>query len=299
MRSNRSSQGAGAGAGAGVGAGAAETFNCNVKLLQMRGYYLHPQDDWHSRSVAKASSNNGRVVALKYLKKAQNNCELQILQYLQHQPDLHYVIPLIDSIAVTHGDIIVMPSLWPLEVMINKDPSIAQPMRTQFLEAVLFLHRNKVAHLDLKPGNALVDIIPFPRLSLIDFGLSVIGADEDTEVVGYRGTPSWSAPEVGTMDGPRLKFKAILADRWSCGKVLWFIKQGAPFMVSDPEFDHQCERLLGSDPETRPSLETVFQSQSSSSRAKAMTKRSPDLESQFVLKRARTKWCVHLSLPCI
>ena len=70
-------------------------------------------------------------------------------------------------------------------------------------------------------------------------------------------------------------------------------------MESDLEFDHQCKQLLESDPETRPSLKMVFQSQSLSSQAKAMTKCSPNLESQFVLKWAHTKWCVHLSLPCI
>ena len=203
-------------------------FSQNVALLQSNGYYLHREADWHSRSIAKASSEDGCVVALKYLTRTRNSFELEILRHLKQQPDCNnHVIVLISAIAIAdiadadpRGDIIVMLSLWPLEVILQKSPHTTQTMRTQFLEAVSFLHHHKVAHLDLKPENALVDIKPSPRLSLIDFGLSIFVQNENTEVLGYHGTPTWSAPEVGTVDRPRLKFKAILADRWSCGKVL-------------------------------------------------------------------------------
>jgi serine/threonine protein kinase len=262
-------------------------------LLHSKGYYLHPKDDWHSMSIAKASSDDGCVVALKYLAKARNRFELQILWYLQdrpEQPDRKYVITLIDTIADARGDIIVMPSLWPLETILERNPHTMQTMRTQFLEAVSFLHKHKVAHLDLKPGNALVDIKPSPRLSLIDFGLSIFVDDETTEVVGYRGTPTWSAPEVGTVDGPKLKFKAILADRWSCGKVLQFITQHEGSPAS--ECAHGFDQLLRSDPQTRPPLEEVLQVlQSQSSSTKPMAKRSPGIEGQCTSaasKRVRT-----------
>ncbi|KAH9023611.1 kinase-like domain-containing protein [Lactarius pseudohatsudake] len=98
-------------------------------------------------------------------------------------------------------------------------------MQTQFLEGVWFLHEHNIAHLDLKPANVLVGFTSStPHLSIIDFGLSIHVKDEGTLVEGYRGTPSWAAPEIGEVDGPTKTYSAILADRWSCGKVLEYIR---------------------------------------------------------------------------
>ncbi|KAI0298015.1 kinase-like domain-containing protein, partial [Multifurca ochricompacta] len=95
----------------------------------------------------------------------------------------------------------------------------------QFLEGVAFMHEHKVAHLDLKPNNLVVafhDQSSTRWLSIIDFGISVFVEGEETEVNGYRGTPSssWVAPEVGSEDGPRRSYSAILADRWACGRMI-------------------------------------------------------------------------------
>ncbi|KAH9013859.1 kinase-like domain-containing protein, partial [Lactarius pseudohatsudake] len=93
----------------------------------------------------------------------------------------------------------------------------------QFLEGVTFLHEYGISHLDLKPGNLLIDGERgslSPRLSIIDFELSVFAENEETLVEGFRGTPSWVAPEAGTEHGPVKKYSAVLADRWSCGQVL-------------------------------------------------------------------------------
>ncbi|KAH9015372.1 kinase-like domain-containing protein, partial [Lactarius hengduanensis] len=125
----------------------------------------------------------------------------------------------------------------------------------QFLEGVAFLHEHKVAHLDLKPENALVHGSPgspSPRLSIIDFGLSVFAESEETLVEGYRGTPSWVAPEVRTP----AKYSAILADRWSCGKVVLYFADFLPTGASD--FGPTSAGLLDSLPSKRPSLSVVL-----------------------------------------
>ncbi|KAI9443051.1 kinase-like domain-containing protein, partial [Lactarius indigo] len=93
-------------------------------------------------------------------------------------------------------------------------------LQTQLLEGVCFLHEHSIAHLDLKPANILVGGSSLPQLSIIDFGLSIRVEDEWTLVEGYRGTQSWTAPEVGTEDEPGFKYSVILADRWACGRVL-------------------------------------------------------------------------------
>ncbi|KAH9030029.1 kinase-like domain-containing protein, partial [Lactarius pseudohatsudake] len=96
-------------------------------------------------------------------------------------------------------------------------------LRYQFLEGVWFLHEHGIAHLNLKPANVLLsyaDSSPLPQISIIDFGISIRVKSEETMVEGYRGTPFWSTPEVRTECEPKKKYSTILADRWSCGRVL-------------------------------------------------------------------------------
>jgi serine/threonine protein kinase len=74
----------------------------------------------------------------------------------------------------------------------------------QFLEGVALLHEHRVAHLDLKPGNVVIDGVDRdcpPRVVIIDFGLSVFVKDEHAMIKGFCGTPPCVAPEVGTRDG--------------------------------------------------------------------------------------------------
>ncbi|KAH9170483.1 kinase-like domain-containing protein, partial [Lactarius sanguifluus] len=93
----------------------------------------------------------------------------------------------------------------------------------QFLEGVTFLHKYGIAHLDLKPGNLLIDgecSSLSPWLSIIDFGLSIFAENEEALVEGFHGTLSWVALKARTEHGPMKKYSAVLADQWSCGQVL-------------------------------------------------------------------------------
>ncbi|KAH8999746.1 kinase-like domain-containing protein [Lactarius akahatsu] len=137
-------------------------------------------------------------------------------------------------------------------------PLRRESLRVQFLEGVAFLHKHGVAHLDLKPGNVLVhgsSSSLLPCLSIIDFGLLVIAESEETLVEGYCGTPSWAALEVRESAE---KYSAILADRWSCGKVLKYFVDSLP-IGSASAFEPICTRLLSSVPGERPSLSAVLQ----------------------------------------
>jgi serine/threonine protein kinase len=228
-------------------------------VIKRKGYNLDQQS--RPKGIAKATKD-GQEVALKFLGSAMD--ELQILEYLQTcKPTPKYVIKLLDVITSDINNVIVMPWLTPLDTFLKMCPGMAQPLWTQFLEGVRFLHENKVAHLDLKPENALVsppDLSSSPHLSIIDFGLSVRVKNEGTQVKGYRGTPSWSAPEVGPDEnGPRLLYSAILADRWSCGKVLHYICTF--FCTPDPVVDHACAKLLSLCPSGRPPLGDLLSSQ--------------------------------------
>lgn len=251
--------------------------NCKLALVTMNGYALDPENAQHRRSrVVMKASKGGQVFALKFLGKATS--ELQILHsLLSPSPELHHVIELIDVISSKFYDVIVMPWLFPLDVALDERPETIPSLQTQFLKGVSHLHQHNVAHIDLKPGNVLINLSSSPHLSIIDFGLSMRVCDEQTEAEGYCRTLTWSAPEVETEYGPRMRYCVILADRWSCGKVLEYMAKasaGCHPLVASSEFDHAWNQLLDLDPRKRPLLDKVLQLQSR--QANSMAKRGSD-----------------------
>ncbi len=278
-------------------------------LLQMEGYTLLPEDSRQpGQSTIARAVRFGYVVALKLLRGSGATNELDILKYLQtFDSQENHTIKLLDvlhSDAIT-GDIIVMPWQSPLNVFLDERsdilPNVVELLQNQFLEGVWFLHERGIAHLDLKPENVLLgytDSSPLPRLSIIDFGISVRVESEETMVEGFRGTPFWSAPEVGSDCGPTMKYSAILADRWSCGQMILYIAQ--PHPVNDASvFVSTYSKLLSSDPSSRPPLGKVLDSL----RAVGAVKRIGDTDKGFmrvqhVQKRPRTSACWYVCSFC-
>jgi serine/threonine protein kinase len=233
-------------------------------LVQMEGYTLLPEDDGRrSMTVAKAVSG-GQVVALKLIRPDNMN-ELTILEHLQTFQSLrNHTIKLLRVIhSDCVADIIVMPWQSPLNIFLRRHASLDMVvlLRFQIMEGVWFLHEHLIAHLDLKPENIFVghtdSLSPLARLSIGDYGISVRVEDEESTVEGYRGTPFWSAPEVGTEDGPKLKYSAIRADRWSCGRVVHYLAQFHP-LNDGLAFGSTYEQLLNPDPRRRPSLDEAI-----------------------------------------
>ncbi|EJC97801.1 kinase-like protein, partial [Fomitiporia mediterranea MF3/22] len=93
-------------------------------------------------------------------------------------------------------------------------------LNRELIEGIAFLHRQKIAHLDIKPEN-LVYSVKSERLYIIDFDIAMRCKDVDEMVKVSCGTPGWSAPEIALNndEAPRV-FNPIRADLWSCGKVL-------------------------------------------------------------------------------
>jgi WD40 repeat protein len=102
----------------------------------------------------------------------------------------------------------------------------ARLLRT-IAEAVDYAHRLGVLHLDLKPGNLLIDAGGVPRIA--DFGLArpLNQALEDRHV---SGTPSYMAPEQARPDGAAL---SPATDVWALGAVLYEMLTGHPPFESD------------------------------------------------------------------
>lgn len=123
------------------------------------------------------ASKGGQVFALKFLGRA--TTELQILHSLQSKSlESHHVIKLVDVISSDFGDVIVMPWLFPLDVALDERPEMIPSLQTQFLKGVWHLHQHNLVHLNLKPGNVLIDLSSSPHLSIIDFSLSMSVQDE-------------------------------------------------------------------------------------------------------------------------
>jgi len=124
----------------------------------------------------------------------------------------------------------------------------------QFLEGVRFMHKNHVAHLDLKPDNIVVAMLT-NRLFIIDFGISVQVSGLESRIKGYRGTKGWAAPEVEVNSDTG--YQPIQADLWSAGQVLKYFADHQSAYTSNIVYP-LAERLMNCNPTLRPSLSTIL-----------------------------------------
>lgn len=177
--------------------------------------------------------------------------EVDILAYLKKiEPQSEHIITLIDSIQSPWEKWIILPKLQSISTF-ALDPNSKQAYQfSQHLVAALsHLHKHKIAHLDVKPGN-LVFNAAAQSLVLLDFDTAIILGDENEEVDGYRGTEGWTAPELGNPDDKEdRKFKPIPADLWACGRVINFFFGGGevhPF--------RELTQRLDASPDKRPSM---------------------------------------------
>ncbi len=109
--------------------------------------------------------------------------------------------------------------------------SAAKLMRT-IAEAVDYAHRLGVLHLDLKPGNILIDEHDEPQVA--DFGLAKrldeVLAEQSSEV---SGTPSYMAPEQARAHSQRI---GVATDIYGLGAVFYELLTGAPpFLAATPQ----------------------------------------------------------------
>lgn len=106
------------------------------------------------------------------------------------------------------------------------DEKLARTYFKQLIEGLEYLHTNRVAHLDLKPENLLIDTTF--NLKIADFDLSYTAGDEKILSRGtryYRGpeffqASSSSSSEVFELEDP------FAADIYSAGIMLFILKSG-------------------------------------------------------------------------
>lgn len=103
-------------------------------------------------------------------------------------------------------------------------PKAAADLMHTVAEAVAYAHSLGVLHLDLKPGNVLIDGHGVPHVA--DFGLArrldsaaMVANDE------VSGTPSYMAPEQAQVSSARL---TTATDVWGLGAILYELLTGTP-----------------------------------------------------------------------
>ncbi|OHS99754.1 CAMK family protein kinase [Tritrichomonas foetus] len=100
----------------------------------------------------------------------------------------------------------------------------------QLLLAVSFIHSRRVAHLDIKPSNILIDRYSRPRLA--DFGLARMFVNDDG-IKQRAGTLLYMSPELllGRSNSSK-KIDPFKADVWALGVTFYVLATGdSPFGV--------------------------------------------------------------------
>ncbi|KAG8830988.1 signal transducing kinase of the PAK [Serendipita sp. 399] len=173
-------------------------------------------------TMRKAETSDGSRVVAKYIDD--ESSEVEILQYLQGLKGVeHHIIELLNVIPLIVGSLIIVPHYLPLPLTMSNlaTPGAVVSVQEQLIEGVRFMHQHGVAHRDLKPDNLVVKLERKPAVFIIDFDCAIRVEGVETMIKGQYGTKDWMAPEMFTGE----KYSPILADLWSCGKMIAFIGQ--------------------------------------------------------------------------
>ncbi|KAI0387251.1 hypothetical protein F5Y04DRAFT_239763 [Hypomontagnella monticulosa] len=160
-----------------------------------------------------------------------------IVQYIEHFDwDLHQFFIIMEY--VPGGD---------LGKFVQEHGPITEPyvkiIAEQLLDALSYLHKNKITHRDVKPDNILIQSTNPLVVKLTDFGLSKMIDTEQTFLKTFCGTLLYCAPEVYSEyssyddSGRRTHRNHRNVDRerydhaidvWSLGGVLFYALTGSP-----------------------------------------------------------------------
>uniref|UniRef100_A0A8C7PRH2 non-specific serine/threonine protein kinase n=1 Tax=Oncorhynchus mykiss TaxID=8022 RepID=A0A8C7PRH2_ONCMY len=191
-------------------------------------------------SVAKRCDQRGskRAVAAKHVNKRlmrreQVLQELRILQCLEHP----HLVGLLDTFETATSYVLVLEMADQgrlLDYIVSwgnlTEEKVALYLR-DILEALHYLHSWRIAHLDLKPENVLVEQNSAqPVVKLTDFG-DAVQLNSGHYIHPLLGSPEFSAPEL-VLGQP----VTLTSDLWSLGVVTYVVLSGAsPFLDESAE----------------------------------------------------------------
>ncbi|MEE6485877.1 hypothetical protein FKM82_014441 [Ascaphus truei] len=115
-------------------------------------------------------------------------------------------------------------------VMLELERPLTEPqirvVCKQTLDALVYLHENKMIHRDLKAGNILLSLDGDVKLA--DFGVSAKNTRTLQRRDSFIGTPYWMAPEVVMCETSKDRPYDFKADVWSLGVTLIEMAQIEP-----------------------------------------------------------------------
>ncbi|XP_054654041.1 STE20-like serine/threonine-protein kinase isoform X2 [Dunckerocampus dactyliophorus] len=155
--------------------------------------------------------------------------EIDILASCSH----HHIVKLLDAFYFEG-------KLWILiefcaggavdAIMLELERPLTEPqirvVCKQTLEALVYLHENKIIHRDLKAGNILLSLDG--EVKLADFGVSAKNTKTLQRRDSFIGTPYWMAPEVVMCETSKDRPYDYKADIWSLGVTLIELAQIEP-----------------------------------------------------------------------
>jgi len=180
---------------------------------------------------------NGNRRAVKIVRKLESNTrlyeEVKLLDKLRHPHivGIHQVWDGPNHLAITldlaeGGDLEqLLRSTGPLS------ESDSKSLLVQVLNALAYLHGEKVIHRDLKPENILLKLPlaskAVPHLLITDFGLSKCVDSHLTPATTICGTPFYVAPEIVHADvAKQLRAYDESVDLWSTGIIMYRLLNG-------------------------------------------------------------------------
>uniref|UniRef100_A0AAQ5XDY0 non-specific serine/threonine protein kinase n=1 Tax=Amphiprion ocellaris TaxID=80972 RepID=A0AAQ5XDY0_AMPOC len=183
-----------------------------------------------------------RTVAAKHvnkklLRREQVLQEIRLLQTLDH-PNL---VKLLDTYETANSYVLVLELADQgrfLDYIVSwgnlTEEKVALYLR-DILEALHYLHSWRIAHLDLKPENIMVEHASSqPVIKLTDFGDAVQLSPPSSYIHPLLGSPEFSAPEL-VLGQPA----SLMSDLWSLGVVTYVVLSGAsPFL--DESLEETC-----------------------------------------------------------
>uniref|UniRef100_A0A8C9TRJ2 non-specific serine/threonine protein kinase n=1 Tax=Scleropages formosus TaxID=113540 RepID=A0A8C9TRJ2_SCLFO len=180
-----------------------------------------------------------KEVAVKYIskkmrRKEQVSQEAELLRHVQHPqlPALWGAYESGSSFIVEDGRL--LDHLIALDELM--EDKVAFYVRDT-LEVLQYLHTCRVAHLDLKPENLMVDLrAPVPCVKLVDFG-DAVQMSSHRYVHLLLGNPEFAAPELirGSPVSPN-------TDVWSVGVLAYVMLSGvSPFL--DESVEETCVNI--------------------------------------------------------
>ncbi|XP_056611720.1 kalirin isoform X2 [Triplophysa dalaica] len=180
-----------------------------------------------------------KFVNKKMQKKDQVAHEADILHHVQH-PQL---VALIDTYESPTAYMLVLELVEDgrlLDYLVAHDELMEEKVAffiKDTLEALQHLHTCRVAHLDLKPENLLVDLhVPLPCVKLTDLG-DAIQVSSHRYVHLLLGNPEFAAPEL--IQGAPV---SLSTDVWSVGVLAYVMLSGvSPFL--DESLEETCVNI--------------------------------------------------------